>query len=86
MIEIFYHTTDKDGYVVPGFYQSEDETLLFSEHVEAAKKEANTSGSNFHVDHSIATPPQQPSWVSPDWPKISFPKKTRKTYFGRYVD
>lgn len=86
MIEIFYHTTDKDGFMVPGHYQSEDPSMVFSEHVEAARKQAAHTGSNFCIDRSVTKPTPRPSWIDPNWPVILVPKKPRKTYMGRYVD
>jgi hypothetical protein len=86
MLEIYYHTLDRDGYKVPGHYKGIDNDMLFWEHVAAAKKEAKTSGSNFYIERSIYRPFVKKNWVDPSWPVILFPKKTRKTFMGRYVD
>ena len=85
MVKVSYYTTDRDGYVVVGEYESRERDLFLWQHINAARKQSGASRENFKVLSTCVSQEKKPAWIDPNWPVILFPKKKSKLAFGRYV-
>ena len=85
MVKVSYYTTDKDGYVVLGSYESRERDLFLWQHINAARKQAGVPRERFKILSTSVAPEKKPEWIDPNWPVVLFPKKKSKLAFGRYV-